>query len=350
MSVFFRYTLAYFLLATAVNLLVRGEFYTASVRAIFRSRSFVDVAGRGIVVFLLLFAIAYFTSPSVRDFLLRLRNAAVGTVLCCIFLGAFSTVKTAMPLIVEHLGQVQFFADPFFAEFDRLLHFGVDPWRFAHGVTHGFGLDNFANHASLFYGLVWCIPAFYLPAILLLLGEDRRTVVHFVTLYVFAWVILGNVVALIGSSAGPVYYDRLFLTDRFADLHPSMMAAGLKDSFFGLVQDQLWTAYQEKMQTVGSGISAFPSLHLATATILAVYLSSKGRLFGAIGWTFVAVILFISVWNGYHYAIDGYFSIAVMWGLDRYLRLRWSDHAGTVATEVDDVDLPVAVPVTSPAE
>ncbi len=60
---------------------------------------------------------------------------------------------------------------------------------------------------------------------------------------------------------------------------------------------------------VGAGISAFPSMHVAAATLNALFLSERGRVLAAVGWSYVALILFGSVYLGWHYAIDGLFSV-----------------------------------------
>ena len=52
-------------------------------------------------------------------------------------------------------------------------------------------------------------------------------------------------------------------------------------------------------------MSAFPSMHVAVATVTALYLAERSRLLGLIGAAFWAVVMFLSVYTGYHYALDG---------------------------------------------
>ena len=62
----------------------------------------------------------------------------------------------------------------------------------------------------------------------------------------------------------------------------------------------------------GGGISAFPSMHAAMATLWAGYLVERSRWLAPIGLGFLAVILYLSVYTGWHYAVDGIASIAVV--------------------------------------
>ncbi len=90
----------------------------------------------------------------------------------------------------------------------------------------------------------------------------------------------------------------------------------------GDIQSYLWTSYEARALLFGSGISAFPSVHLGIATLTALYLFERQRYLLLPGIAFVAVILFLSVYSGYHYAIDGYFSIVAVIGLWLGLRRR----------------------------
>jgi len=309
MATFVRWTLLYIASASALNFALRGDAVSVTSNLITTGGNLAVVILNSFALLAVLIAIAWRTNRSYGGFLLQIFRAGVMVLCCCIFLAAFTTVKTALPLLAEALGQHPFFADPIMADFDQALLSGVDAWRYAHATTEYLGLSDFAQGASPFYGLVWAIPGFCLPAISVLLGDDERQVRYVVLLYFFVWIVLGNVIAFAGLSAGPVYYDRLFDSARFADLRPALLAGGLEDSWIGSVQPMLWKAYVERAQTVGSGISAFPSVHVAMATVTAIYLMGKSRLFGSLGIVNIAIVFFVSIWSGYHYAVDGIFSI-----------------------------------------
>ena len=61
----------------------------------------------------------------------------------------------------------------------------------------------------------------------------------------------------------------------------------------------------------GGGISAFPSLHVAGATLAALSLYERNRVLGTLAWIYMALIWVASVMLGWHYSLDG--SMAVLW-------------------------------------
>ncbi|MBU2994653.1 phosphatase PAP2 family protein [Octadecabacter sp. 1_MG-2023] len=230
-----------------------------------------------------------------------------------IFLQAgFTLMKTSLPFIAP------FYADVALAEWDKALHGGVDPYVIVHALAEQLPMDLLIP----FYLHVWVWPAICLPILIAAFDRDKDRVARTLILYGAAWVLIGNVMALAGMSAGPVFYDRIYETDRFAELTAAIAQTPQIRDYFGPIQDFLWSAYTTQDQSIGFGISAFPSVHLSMAMVTAVYLWDRSRLLGLIGVGFVAVILFLSVYSGYHYALDGYVSIAVIGGLWVFLRRR----------------------------
>jgi membrane-associated phospholipid phosphatase len=53
-------------------------------------------------------------------------------------------------------------------------------------------------------------------------------------------------------------------------------------------------------------------MHVAFATLNAYLLSSLNIWLGILGWIFAALIMYGSVYTGWHYAVDGYVSIIVV--------------------------------------
>lgn len=321
MQLFFRVTLIYAIVAIALTFVLRDDAANAFNNLFGSILNLREHLSSGSWVVLLLIGFAWWVSPSSKEFVHRLSQTVLGLALCCVFMASFSSMKSLLPLLADALTIPRFFADPALARFDAALHLGTDPWILAHAVTNAIGFDTFIHRSTLFYSLFWIPPAMYLPAFVLLFGatvEKRR---HFILLYVLSWILLGNVAALAGFSAGPVYYDRIFGTERFVELSQALAVAGLEQSWFGAIQGMLWTSYVETEQNAGAGISAFPSLHVAMMTVTALYLASFGRIGKWIGVVLVVAVLFISVWIGFHYAIDGYASIAAVlamhWALSR---------------------------------
>ncbi|WP_224824902.1 phosphatase PAP2 family protein [Cognatishimia sp. MH4019] len=225
-----------------------------------------------------------------------------------LFQPAFTLFKTTMPAIVP------FFADPFFAELDKALHFGTDPWVFAHKLDAWFDVQLLME----FYLTGWAIPAFFLPIVMAATDRDSARVNRTLIVFMFAWVGIGNVLALAGLSAGPVYYDRLLGTDRYPEMMAMLEAKGIFASSIGETQEMLWQFYTDGAQALGSGISAFPSVHVAVATAVALYMYERHPVLAIPGGLFWAAVMILSVYTGYHYAIDGYVStllVGALWAI-----------------------------------
>lgn len=246
---------------------------------------------------------------------------------------AFSFLKSSIPLIVP------FYADRLLADFDRWIHGGYDPWVLAHQWTAGLPVD----HLVPVYMWVWAIPALAFPVIIAVTEAHRERAARFTILYIACWLILGNLLALAASSVGPVYYDALIGGDRFAHLRDALESSGISSSLVGLVQEKLWSSYAEQNMALGLGISAFPSVHVGVATLAALYMAERSRWLVLPGLVFLAITLFLSVYTGYHYAVDGYFSMLFIVGL-------WYALRRVTITELDWPGLRVArnrMPVAS---
>lgn len=331
MRVLLRIAVVYFAAASVISALLTGDPGYAVSKIDNAVATALDRLGHVYIWPLLLagLAVLAFTLRSGRAVAGRVANVLGMLAGCCIVMAAFTALKPVMPAAVQAAGLSPFFADPAFAALDRALFLGVDPWVAAHDLTRAMGWSEAARHLVFPYGVIWSVPAFYLPAIAVMAGEPEARVRHYVILYLFAWIVLGNFAALAGHSAGPVFYDRVFGGDRFAGLHAAMAAGGFEGSWFATVQHNLWRAHLGEVRMVGSGLSAFPSLHVATTMVTALYLASRHWVLGLAGYALLAVILFASVWTGYHYLIDGLASILAVWGVHRWLMAR-ARRAGAV--------------------
>lgn len=128
--------------------------------------------------------------------------------------------------------------------------------------------------------------------------------------YYMSWIGMGLGVAWLGLSAGPVYYDRLSGdSTRFLAWQDYVNALGYQDLRAYVYTERLWGWYVEGLEGLGGGIAAFPSIHVAMAALLMVYAFTFNRLLGFLGVIWLVVIQMGSVMLGWHYAVDGYFSI-----------------------------------------
>ena len=145
----------------------------------------------------------------------------------------FSFAKNAIPMLVPY------HADPALAAFDSWLHFGHDPWRIAHGLL---GKREVGWMPEL-YMTVWGPCAFGFPLIVLATDPEIGRARHYIWLFFGSWVVIGNGLALAGSSVGPVFYDRLLGTERFVGLTQAIAVSGLSGTSIGVIQEWLWQRY-----------------------------------------------------------------------------------------------------------
>lgn len=238
----------------------------------------------------------------------------------CLALSAFTTIKLAIPHIIP------FYADPLLADLDVALHFGVSPTDFVHWVLPQWAIYPMA----WLYGPMWFLLWFGLAAFMAMHNDAELRTRYFWTLGLTLFVI-GSLLALMLSSVGPVFYRDFYGEDRFAGLVAAIDASPV-GTYMREATGYLLENFRLDGHALGTGISAMPSVHLAIVTLNAHMLTSINRVMGAFGWLYVVLILFESVYLGWHYAIDGYVSIAVVsfiwWGVGRLLQRARSQEAG----------------------
>lgn len=253
-------------------------------------------------------------------------QVCLATVFVSLFQTTFSMVKNSIPHIVP------FYADPYLAKIDNVLHFGVDPWELVYWLFPQLP----DNILTTVYAKVWTLAALALPLIIAMFDTNPQRVKRTMILYLVAWIFIGNVMAILGSSVGPVFYDQLMNISRFAELRTALQYSGTDDPLFFAMQQSLWWNYENNTQNLGTGISAFPSVHTAIAFVIASYLFDVSKYLLPVSIGLVAGILFLSIYTGYHYAVDGYVSILVMYLVRRWLLRRhpseYHRHKGSVAT------------------
>jgi hypothetical protein len=245
-----------------------------------------------------------------RSFVLtegRLVKAIPVFICFIIFISTFTSLKTILPAIQP------FSWDETFMQWDRLLHFGYDPWRLLQPLF-GYGVVTFV--LNFIYNLWFFIMFAVLYWQLFSVSNPVRRMRFFFTFFL-TWMINGSFLAIIFSSAGPCFYQQVTGDSYYMPLMDYLNFVDETYHLFALVaQDVLWTKYSEFGLGLGSGISAMPSLHVAVAVLFAFVGWDVSRRWGIIFTAYALCILVGSVHLGWHYAIDGYvsgFVTAALW-------------------------------------
>ena len=183
---------------------------------------------------------------------------------------------------------VPFWADPMLARADRLLFLGHDPWIFLDWLN--------SIPAAIFYHRGWF--AMMIVTLLVVLSQPASARKSAIMLsYFLLWSIIGPVVHVLMPAAGPVFYEKLGYGAEFAGIRvPEEMTR---------MSDYLWNIYQGDQFGPGSGISAMPSLHIATTgwMVIAIYVLARRWTAPMAALGFLIFLLSISL--GWHYAADG---------------------------------------------
>jgi hypothetical protein len=182
-----------------------------------------------------------------------------------------------------------FWADEMLADADRAI-FGRDPWRFFEGVDLNF-------HAWA-YSFFWAV-AIMATLVWLFAQKPSKQRSSAIISYFATWSIFGPLGQLALSSAGPIFYARAGEGSRFDPL-----AANIPD-ITQKISGYLWSMHVNGTPGVGAGISAMPSLHIATVSwIVLAFAGARSRL-TPLTIVFALYIWAMSVALGWHYAVDG---------------------------------------------
>lgn len=242
-----------------------------------------------------------------------------------IFLAAYTWAKCSIPFAVGY-GWERFWSDA-----DRLL-FGRDAWQLTHAV-----IPAAAGSAwTFYYAVIWGFVLVFSGALISVFASKRHAATFF-TAMMMSWLIGGLGFAYAFSAAGPVFAHLVDpeMGTRFAPLRADLVAMLGDDDLVLLSQKYLTAGMHLKIAMKGGGVSAMPSMHIATATILVVS-AWKSR------WLPLAILFLLltfvgSVHLGYHYAVDAPVAavIAVICWLAAARIYREPSHAGDARPAID---------------
>ena len=234
----------------------------------------------------------------------RLLNAIPMIFVLIYFVLCFSTIKDAVPLVNP------FSWDMTFMELDRTLHFGMDPWRILHPIL-GYAPITFL--LNIIYN-VWFVVVWMAWVWLAFAEKQSALRLQYLIAYFLSWSIGGSLLAIVFSSAGPVYYGNLDLgANPYAPLMSYLRATSEIVPLWAInTQDLLWEAYLNNGQGLVSGISAMPSMHNTAAFMIALLgWADQFALRASLGHCLRLAFSLGSIHLGWHYAVDAYLGFAI---------------------------------------
>ena len=222
-------------------------------------------------------------------------NAASTILIFCLYAGGFSVLKGAIAVVSP------FAWDAALADLDRALHFGRLPHEWLPGLTRPLPLAVLNVGYNVWFFL---LVGGWLGATVAVRRPGLRH--QYLMAFMLTWFVGGFLVACGFSSAGPCYYARIGLGEIYT---PLMQALHRAEADYGIwavgTQNLLWDGFTGE-RPGSAGISAFPSMHVASATLFVLAARHFGRAAFALAAAYWVMILLGSVLLGWHYAVDGY--------------------------------------------
>tara|TARA_B100001179_G_scaffold152796_1_gene111209 strand:- start:1677 stop:2525 length:849 start_codon:yes stop_codon:yes gene_type:complete len=233
-----------------------------------------------------------------------------------VFFSLFTSAKNMIPSIIP------FSWDLTLTNWDRFLHGGKLPWEILHDSI---GSYTTTHILSTFYK-IWFIIKFGTMIWQAFAKENEELREQFFLSTLLSWIIIGTILATIFSSVGPCFYGKLYpdSIDPYAELMAHIYAADALGKVYDVpAMEYLWSAYMGHSGGVFSGISAFPSMHVSLATIFMLTGWRISKFIGILFTCFFVLTLVGSVYLGWHYAVDGYYSFVctclIWWGVGKFL-------------------------------
>jgi membrane-associated phospholipid phosphatase len=225
----------------------------------------------------------------------RLAGGALAVLIMTLMLISFAQLKNLIPTLQP------FGWDVAFMELDRAVHFGWLPHKPLLAVFGGY------YAMSFFTGIynVWLLLMYFALLVACFMRPENPVRMQYLVAFLLTWALGGNLIATLFSSAGPVYFGLLGLGDTYDGLVQHLQDHAATGALTVVeTQKLLWDFYSFDERI--NAISAFPSMHVASSTLVAIFAYRLSRLAGHAVAVFAFGMMIGSVLLGWHYAVDGY--------------------------------------------
>jgi len=235
-----------------------------------------------------------------------------------ISLDVFSAAKRAIP------GLSPFSWDVRIDSLGVWMHGGHRPWELLQPIL---GHPWITVLLDRYYHLGWsCIVLGVQGLVLVAAPSSLRQ--RYLTASILVWFVVGTVGAFLFASVGPPFYNKVVpgvnpYSQLFAYLDSVNRATPLLARGG---QHMLWSAYVHGSDTFGFGISAMPSVHIASITLVACLAFALNRWLGIVATLAAALMFASSISLGWHYAVDGYAGAMMaiaLWFVARWMERRY---------------------------
>jgi len=186
-------------------------------------------------------------------------RAALAMISYVLLMTNFMSVKTLIPEIIP------FYLDEAAYKIDRILFLGRDPWTLFSWM-YDFpsiivGIDRiYTAWIGLIVGIwIYCFTSRSMPS-------NHRY--QYIISSILLWLIAGNIMAILLSSAGPIYFDYFTGSNVYQPLKLSLAAIHETHSLGAYDYSEKLLMMYENKETRFAGISALPSMHCASSFMI----------------------------------------------------------------------------------
>ncbi len=179
---------------------------------------------------------------------------------------------------------------------------------------------------SLFYSAGWAIGSLSVLAYTIFVAAPGFRKTRFMLAYFLVWMVLGSGLAIALNSGGPLFFHTYTGLDNYDAFTAKLASLSGQTEWtsYALSQSMIHYFQSNRPAPVALGISAMPSLHIATAVTVVLHTHSRGLLARWIGILWLGLLYLGSIVTGWHYAIDGIVAVGfalLIWQISNGLTL-----------------------------
>ena len=228
---------------------------------------------------------------------------------CIVVIDLYKSIFCLAKSLIQKIHPYSF--DAFFIALEKKIHFGKLPHQFFYDYLAPNHLNILIEIMAYFYvAWIFYILVFQIYACIYQLCHRRKLVYLYANFILFT--IGGFVIATIFSSVGPLFLPDIFrhLSHHYPNfahiLSERETYTGYKTylAYLFLIQE-----HQSPQIAALNGITAFPSMHVASSFLIVFLFWHKSLSIKTLTLIFALSILLGSVLLGFHYAVDGYAGI-----------------------------------------